>query len=62
MAWRRAEWRIRDGIVDPDQFEEALRLLQAIIAVGMELFHQIDWRHSRLVAMIRAQTGFDLAV
>ena len=37
MVWHRAEWRVRDGIVDPDQMEEALGLLQAIIELGMEL-------------------------
>ncbi len=37
MVWARAEWRIRDGLVDPDQAEEALRLLQAIVELGMEL-------------------------
>lgn len=42
MAWTRAEWRIREGIVDVDQTEDALRLLRAIIGLGMELGSFID--------------------
>ena len=62
MVWHRAEWRIRDGIVDREQIEEALWLLQAIIELGMELLRNIDSRHSRLVSMIAEQTGVDLGV
>ena len=60
FAWRRAEWRVRDSLVDADQTEEALGLLRTIIALGMELLRDIDWRHSRLVSMIAEQTGIDL--
>ena len=60
MVWRRAKWRIEAGIVDQDQTEDALRLLQAIIGLGMDLLRNIDWRHSRLVSMITEQTGIDL--
>ena len=35
LVWRRAEWRIREGVVDRELIEDALRLLQAIIALGM---------------------------
>lgn len=62
MVRARAEWRIRQGIVDADQIEEALGLLRTIIELGMELLAGIDWRHSRLVSMIAEQTGVDLAV
>jgi hypothetical protein len=31
MVWARAEWRIREGIVDADQTEESLRLIRFII-------------------------------
>jgi uncharacterized protein (DUF779 family) len=62
MVWPRAEWRIRQGIVDRDQIEDALGLLQAIIQVGMDLFRGINWRHARLVSMIAAETGVDLEV
>ncbi|MEI8372735.1 MAG: hypothetical protein WCJ35_07865 [Planctomycetota bacterium] len=62
MVWHRAEWRIRDGLVDADQMEEALGLLQAIIGLGMDLLRNIDWRHSRLVSMIAERVGVDLAV
>jgi len=63
MVWHRAEWRVRDGIVDPSQIDEALRLVRAIIELGMELLPGIDCRatDSPLVSMIRAQTGLDLA-
>jgi hypothetical protein len=37
FAWHRAEWRVRDGVVDPEQTEEALRLLRSIIQIGMGL-------------------------
>ena len=64
FAWHRAKWRVRDGIVDTDQTEEALRLVQAIIELGMQLLRNIDWRdgNSRLVSMIAEQTGVDLAI
>jgi hypothetical protein len=64
FAWRRAEWRVRDGIVHPDQTEEALRLVQTIIQLGMELFRNVNWRdhNSALLSMIAAQTGVELAV
>jgi hypothetical protein len=62
MVWHRAAWRVREGIVDPDQTEEALQLLQAIIQLGMELLRNIDWRHSRLVSMIATETGIDQSV
>jgi hypothetical protein len=64
FAWRRAEWRVREGILDPDQTEEALRLVQAIIQLGMELFRNVNWRdrNSALLSMIAAQTGVELAV
>jgi len=62
MVWHRAEWRIREGIVHREQIEDAVRLLQATIELGMELLRDLDWRHSRLVSMIAEQTGIDLAV
>jgi hypothetical protein len=37
MVWHRAAWRIRDGLVDRDLLEDALRLLRTIIELGMEL-------------------------
>ena len=37
FAWRRSEWRVRYGLVDPSQIEEALLLLAAIIPLGMAL-------------------------
>ncbi len=60
MVWARAEWRIRDGIVDREQIDEALGLLQISIELGMELLRNIDWRQDRLVSMIAEQTGVDL--
>jgi hypothetical protein len=64
MVRARAEWRIHEGIVDPDQTEDALRLLQSVIQTGMDLLRNIDWRdgNSRLLSMIASQTGVDLAV
>ena len=37
MVWARARWRVEDGIIDPDQTEDALRLVRAIIQIGMGL-------------------------
>jgi hypothetical protein len=37
FAWRRAEWRVRYGVVDPAQAEEALRLLRSVLTLGMAL-------------------------
>lgn len=64
MVWHRAEWRIRDGLVDLDLTEDALRLLQAIIQLGMELFRNVNRRdhNSALPSMIAAQTGVDLGI
>jgi len=64
MVWARGKWRVEDGIVDPHQTEEALRLVQAIIQLGMELFRNVHWRdhNSVLLSMIAAETGIDLAV
>ena len=63
VAWRRAEWRVRDGIVDRPQTEEALRIVQLIIRLGTELFRDINWhdRDSALLSMIAESTGVDLA-
>ena len=60
MVWAHAEWRVRDGIVDPDQTEEALWLLQATVGLGMELLRGVDWRRARLVSMITEGTGIEL--
>ena len=60
MVWHRAERRIRQGLVDADQMEDALRLLEIIVGQGLELLQGIDWRRARLVSMIAAQTGVDL--
>ena len=64
FAWRRAEWRIRDGIADATQTDDALRILRCIIELGMQLCRGIDWRNrnSPLLSMIASQTGVDLAV
>ena len=37
MVWVRGRWRVEDGIIDPDQTEDALRLVRAIIQIGMGL-------------------------
>ena len=37
--------------------------LRTVIKLGIDLLRGIDWRaNSTLVSMIRARTGFDLAV
>ena len=63
-ARARLAQQLREGIVDSDQMEDAMRLLQTIIELGMELFRDIRWRdgHSTLLSLIAAQTGVDLAV
>jgi hypothetical protein len=63
-VWHRAKWRIRESIIDPDLMEDALRLLQAIIQISMDLSRNIDSRYgnSALPSMIGSQTGVDLAV
>ena len=40
--------------------EDALRLLQISVLLGMELLWGIDWRRARLVSMIAEGTGIDL--
>ena len=64
MAWARAQWRVRDGVIDRDQTEDALRLVQIIIRLGTELFRDVDWHsaNSRLISMIAVQTGVDLGL
>ena len=64
MVWARAKWRVEDGIIDPDQTEDALRLVQLIIGIGLELFRDVGGRHanSRLVSTIAVQTGVDLGL
>ncbi len=64
MVWARAKWRVEDGIIDPDQTEDALRLVQLIIQLGMELLRNIDWRDgdSDLPSTTSPQTGVELAV
>ena len=64
MVWARAKWRVEDGIIDRDQTEDALRLVQLIIGIGLELFRDVGGRHanSRLVSMIAVQTGVDLGL
>ena len=63
FAWRRAEWRVRDGVVDRSQTEAALGIVQFIIPLGTELFREIDWhdRSSALLSIIAESTGVDLA-
>jgi hypothetical protein len=63
FAWRRAEWRVRDGLVDPSQLDAALELLRMIVRLGMSLFEKIT-RHraetAALVVMLRNRTGIDV--
>jgi hypothetical protein len=64
FAWRRAEWRVRYGVVDASRVEDALRLLRTIILLGMELPVRLDWfaEPAMLISMLAAQSGLDLAL
>lgn len=62
-AWARAEWRVRYGLVDPSQMEEALRLLETIVRLGMPVFERIIWHAEEtaaMVAMLRDQAGVEV--
>ncbi len=37
FVWHRAKLRVQDGMINPEQTEEALRLVRTIIEVGMNL-------------------------
>jgi hypothetical protein len=63
FAWHRAEWRVRDGLVDPEQTDEALRLLGSIIRLGMELLGRSRRsRNSSMVSTIAEQTRVALGL
>ena len=67
FAWHRAEWRVRDGVVDPKQTEEALRLLRSIIQIGMGLLGAAGGTETpawsrRLPSKPASLLGFDLRV
>jgi hypothetical protein len=63
FAWHRAEWRVRDGVVDPEQTEEALRLLRAIIQIGTGLLGRSRRNgNSNLVSKIAEQTRVALGL
>lgn len=54
MAVARSAWRIRDGIPDGNQTDDALRLLQSIIALGMLLLSSRRNRNAGQPAVGRA--------
>jgi hypothetical protein len=63
FAWRRAEWRVRDGLVDPSQKDAALELLRMIVRLGMSVFEEIIWRRAEtaaLAAMLLDQADIDV--
>ncbi len=65
FAMRRLEWRVKYDLVDRSTYGKAMQLLQQAIPRGIELMLPIDWQvawSSKLVSMITAQTGIDLAV
>jgi len=62
-AWHRAEWRVRYGVVDPAQVEDALLLLRTIVSLGMPVFERIGWDQDEtaaLVAALRDQAGIEV--
>jgi hypothetical protein len=64
FAMRRLTWRVQYDLKDNATFDEALWLVRDAITRGIELLRDTDWRYanSRLLSMIAAQTGVDLAV
>jgi hypothetical protein len=63
FAWRRAEWRVRWGVVDASRVAEALRLLATIVRLGMPVFERIAWHAEEtaaMVAMLRDQAGVEV--
>lgn len=63
FAWRRAEWRVRYGVVDPAQVNDALELLANLVRRGMSVFERIGWDRdatAALVSMVRAFTGIEV--
>jgi hypothetical protein len=62
-AWHRAEWRVRYGVVDPAQVEDALVLLRNIVSLGMSVFERIGWDQDEtaaLVAELRDQADIEV--
>jgi hypothetical protein len=63
FAWRRAEWRVREGLVDPSRLDDALGLLRSIVRLGMRIFERIAWHPAEtaaMVAMLRDQAGVEV--
>ena len=59
----RAEWRVREGLIDSSRAVEALRLLNAVIVLGLPVFQAIDWNADETAALasaIREQAGIDV--
>jgi hypothetical protein len=62
-AWHRAEWRVRYGVVNPAQVNDALELLATLVRLGMSVFERIGWDRDEtaaLVSMVRAFTGIEV--
>ncbi len=62
-VWRRAEWRVRYGVVYPGQAEDALLLLRDIVSLGMPVFERIGWdqdKTAELVAALHNQAGLEI--
>jgi len=60
FAWRRAEWRVRYGLVDPSHKDRALQILSATVKLGMSIFADIAGQRDKAAAlanMVQAQTG-----
>ena len=54
---------MREGLVDSSRALEALRLLNAVIVLGLPVFRAIDWdagETAALAAMIRAETDAEV--
>ena len=63
FAWHRAEWRVRYGVVNPAQVDEALLLLRNVVSLGMPVFERIIWQADETAAMavmLRDQTGIEV--
>lgn len=62
-VWRRAEWRVRYGVVYPGQADDALLLLRDIVSLGMSVFERIGWdqdKTAELVAALHDQAGLEV--
>ena len=64
FAMPRLTWRVQYDLKDGSTLDDAMWLVRDAVTRGVELLRDTDWRYanSRLISMIAAQTGVNLAV